>query len=403
MTVSHWRRASTRADRLECDALVIGAGVCGVSAAIAFARAGLHTLVIDRGPVAGGASSRNAGFLMRGAADHYADAIRLYGHGLAKTLWRWTEENLAGLRGEGCETLPSYRRIPSALLALNDGQARELREAEGLLRADGFNIGWAESSIGPFGPDSAFKAGGVLGALVNPDDASVNPVELVELLAAKARASGATIFENREVFGVEGDDEGATVRSADLVIRARRVLICLNAYAPLLIPELAGIITPRRGQMIALDGTGLRLDASYYANHGSEYFRSSADGTVVVGGCRTYFADREVGFEDTTTSYVQSALETFAARALGIDGAPAVRARLKARWAGTMGFSPDGLPLVGPVDDLGASARYGANVWFCGGFTGHGMSMGYRTAQSAVEGMLEGKPTPLPMRRVRGG
>jgi glycine/D-amino acid oxidase-like deaminating enzyme len=57
--------------------------------------------------------------------------------------------------------------------------------------------------------------------------------------------------------------------------------------------------------------------------------------------------------------------------------------RVVARWAGTMGFSPDGMPLVGPV---GASD----SVWFCGGFTGHGMSLAYRTGAGAVAAMLDG-------------
>lgn len=55
---------------------------------------------------------------------------------------------------------------------------------------------------------------------------------------------------------------------------------------------------------------------------------------------------------------------------------------ITARWSGTMGFSPDGMPMIGQV--------LGDRVWFCGGFTGHGMSLGFRTAQAAVDAMLGG-------------
>jgi len=67
---------------------------------------------------------------------------------------------------------------------------------------------------------------------------------------------------------------------------------------------------------------------------------------------------------------------------------------ITARWAGTMGFSPDGLPLIGPVG--GASSP-----WFCGGFTGHGMSMGYQAAHEAVDAMLEGREPMFSIDRVR--
>ncbi|MEO1279335.1 MAG: hypothetical protein AAFV77_10305, partial [Planctomycetota bacterium] len=50
---------------------------------------------------------------------------------------------------------------------------------------------------------------------------------------------------------------------------------------------------------------------------------------------------------------------------------------------GTMGFSPDGMPLVGPISEDGS-------VWFCGGFTGHGMSLAYRTSAGAVTALLDG-------------
>lgn len=398
MTIPHWRFAPNP-DVVHTDAIVVGAGICGVAAALALERRGLRVAVVERGAVASGASGRNAGFLMRGAADHYADAIRLYGRERARAVWKWTEDNLADLRREGIEDLPSYRRVPSCLLALSEKQAEELTRSAALLREDGFEVEWVTD-----GDDSVFgnRGSGVLGALVNPNDASINPIHLVRHLAGKLCG---TIHENEPVLAIEPhaaggsrDGELVAVRTPARVFVAPRVLLATNAYAPLLIPSLSALVTPRRGQMFALrnapDAEGrrpLRLAYSYYANHGSEYLRQTADGTVVIGGCRTYFAGREIGYEDTTTDWVQRALEAFAARLLG----PAFSAAdITTRWSGVMGFSPDGLPLVGPLPEFPAG-----NVWFCGAFTGHGMSMGFRTATAAVAGMVDGLPCPFEMSR----
>ena len=397
MTVSHWRRAASVPEPLDCELCIIGAGVCGVSAAIEAQDRGIRTVILERHTLASGASSRNAGFLMRGAADHYADAVSLYGREQARLVWKWTEENLALLRATGIESLASYRKVPSVLLALNEAQEQELQSSARLLREDGFDAGWMTE-----GTDAAWRLGRdrLRAGLVNPNDASVNPVEMMRHLASKLTTP---IRENQEVYAIESGgssspDVPVTVRTASATVRAQRVLMCTNAYAGLLAPALAPLVTPRRGQMFALrpnPGAGpLRLDASYYANHGSEYFRQTHDGTIVVGGCRTYFARHEVGYEDRTTEEVQSALETFAGSLLGSEW------EVIARWSGTMGFSPDGLPLVGPLDDQRP------NVWFCGGFTGHGMSMGFRTAKLAVEAMFAGErahPNPFPLSRVRGG
>lgn len=389
MTVPHWRRSSSPR-RVECDAVVVGAGIAGVSAALEFQRRGLSVRVVERCGLAAGASSRNAGFLMRGCADHYADATRLYGRERARALWKLTEDNLAALRSEGATALASFRETPSALLALDDAQAEALRSAAAMLAEDGFTAPWITR-----GADAAWRSGRVRGALINPGDASVNPWDLMRLLAGKLNTP---VNESHEVDGVEPVGERVEVRTADTVFVAPRVLVCTNAYGPLLFPSLERLITARRGQMLALrfaSPAAARLDASYYFNHGSEYFRQTPDGTIVFGGCRTYVAEREIGHDDRVTPWVQEPIERWAHDLLGHAGA----FEITARWAGIMGFSPDGLPLTGPIPGVDTARQ---RIWFCGGFTGHGMSMGHLTARRTAAAMLGDGQTDFAIGRAQG-
>ncbi len=404
MTVSHWRRTHPAA-RVECDVAVIGSGICGISAALHLQRRGLHVEVLERGTTACGASTRNAGFLMRGAADNYKLAIEEYGRDLAKALWRITEENLEGLRSEGIASLESVRNIPSVLLALESDELAELQASLQLLREDGFDVAWMDA-----GNDSLWR--GVshgattrpLGALVNPNDASCHSWHVLSFLAKKLERP---VREHQEVVRIAMASDGRRValRTTDLEVHADRVLVCTNAYASLLLPQFEGVVTPRRGQMIAYrPGSGFALNASYYANRGSEYFRQTWDGTLVIGGCRTYHVALEVGFEDRLTPWVQGDIERFAR---SIFGTQMDAMQIIARWSGTMGFSPDGLPLVGPVSASMPSGGGGGaghweqgRVWFCGGFTGHGMSLAYRVSRLAIEAMLDAKPNPLPLSRA---
>lgn len=387
MSVSHWHRALP-ADEFRADAVVVGAGICGIAAATALQRRGLHVEVLDRGSAGSGASSRNAGFLMRGAADNYAAAVRLFGRDRARLLWRWTEDNLADLRREGIDTLPSYRAVPSCLLAYDPGEAAELRESLALLREDGFAAEWLDQ-----GDDAPWRSRALrpLGGLLNPGDAAINPVEMLRFLSSRLDRPVREGAEAAAIAAASGD--AVRLLTTRGVFITPRLLICTNAYAGTLLPSLADAVTPRRGQMLALHHPGLRLDYSYYANHGYEYFRQAADGALVFGGCRKRFADTEVGCDDRPTAPVQRAIESFAAAVLDLDPS---KLNITARWAGTMGFSPDGLPLIGPVSgDSPAGA-----VWFCGGFTGHGMSMAWRSAHAAVAAMLDGAPTPFPLARL---
>ncbi|MBC7835659.1 MAG: FAD-binding oxidoreductase [Phycisphaerales bacterium] len=391
MTTSHWRRSASP-EPIVCDALVVGAGVCGVSAALHLERRGLNVRIIDRDRLCSGASGRNAGFLMRGAADNYAAGIRAYGRDTARALWKLTEDNLAGLRAEGIESLPNYQRVPSVLLAISEEEHDQLRESLTLLHEDGLAAGWVDRSSGT---DTVWQRNAALGGLVNPNDAACHPVELVAHLASKFAHP---VLEHQEALAISPSGRDLTVRTSDFSIHTSHVLICTNAYAQLLLPSFASLVSPRRGQMLAIRPGNRRLDASYYAHHGSEYFRQTLDGTIVVGGCRTYHAHDEVGYEDLTTPAVQSDIERFAAQILGADRDNPLE--VIARWSGTMGFSPDGLPLVGPIGGGGGDeADRAGRVWFCGGFTGHGMSMAYRTAQLAIAAMLDGADNPFPIDR----
>lgn len=384
MTVPLWRRAA-HPSTLRCDTLILGGGITGVAAALALERAGVDALIIERGEIASGASGRNAGYLMRGAADNYAAAVREWGRDAAKNLWKWTENNLAMLRAEGIESIPTYRRVPSCLLALAADEEQEIRKSERLLREDGFEVSIVDS-----GKDSVWRSGRARVGLINPNDATCNPHDLLRFLAGKLNRPPAT---HREITHLKVTGSGARAWTADTLIESRRVLVCLNAFSPLMFPAVHDLIAPKRGQMLAFRTGSPIFDYSYYSNHGSEYYRQATPDTAILGGWRKHFAAAEVGYEERTTPEVQQGLESFAASLLGapID--------VTARWAGTMGFTPDGLPLIGPIDERGAPAARDSPIWLCAGYTGHGMSMAFKAANEAVAAMLARTPPPFPISR----
>jgi gamma-glutamylputrescine oxidase len=375
MTVSLWRR-SGRLGTIDCECAIIGAGIMGISCATALERRGIDALIIDKGGIGAGASTRNAGFLMRGAADNYAAGIRDWGRDLARFVWKLTEDNLAMLRREGIQALPGYRSVPSCLLALTSEEADELRESARLMREDGFDVSIAES-----GKDAAWRSGKVICGLMNPGDGACNSHEVLIHLAAKLRRPP-MLHQEVASLTIESPDR-IRITTQDAIIRARRAIIATNAYTPLLLPRLGELILPKRGQILAFKTASPMFDCSYYANHGGEYFRQPTPDTAIIGGWRRHFADTEVGYDDRTTEGIQRGLESFITQFVPspLD--------VVARWSGVMGFTPDGLPLVGPIDASGSRAER-SPLWLAAGCTGHGMSMFFRTAHLAVESLLDG-------------
>jgi len=368
VTVSYWQDQG--ADNIvEYDVCVVGAGIVGLYLARLLVGQGQRVCVLEARHVAAGASGRNAGMVLTGTAYYYHEALERYGRELAREIWELTRHNRDIARGLSEEFGTPWEQRGSLLLALDDTEAEDLERAADAMREDGIPAQFTHKDP----TKRHFHA-----AIVQPEDAGIHPVMFAQGLAA---SSGADLYEQSEVFAFEEmPGGGMEVRSGTVTVRCRVVALCTNAYAPLMHPYFEGKVMPTRGQILCTEPLNVvLLNTLCYADYGYEYFRQLADGRLVVGGWRHHFREIEVGYEDRTTPEVQDGLQGFLARYFP----EAANARITHRWAGTMGFSADGIPLVGALPDLPA-------VYFAVGFTGHGLGFGLATAERLAAHILLG-------------
>ena len=152
--------------------------------------------------------------------------------------------------------------------------------------------------------------------------------------------------------------------------RAGCVILATNGYTSQLVPQVP--IQPTRAQMLASDPVPSRVcDLPTYSHHGYRYWRQVGSGEVLIGGWRDTSMDTEIGFDDEPTPGIQAHLDAHLHRL-------SPTATVKQRWAGTMGFTKSGLPLVGPVEGM-------KNVYVCAGYNGHGMGFAFMSAKQLVE------------------
>src|SRR5437660_376861 len=145
MSTPYWRRPSERypgALPEHAEVLVIGGGITGVSLLHHLRARGMEGVLVERAYIASGASGRNAGFLLAGVADSYADAVRTYGRSRASDIWHMTLENHAtmteAVKGEDV----GHRRLGSAILASGEEEAARLAESAQLPGEAGFEARW---------------------------------------------------------------------------------------------------------------------------------------------------------------------------------------------------------------------------------------------------------------------
>jgi gamma-glutamylputrescine oxidase len=189
----------------EPDVAVVGGGITGCSCALALAEADLRVRLYDAREIAGGASGRNGGFALRGAAAPYPVMVESLGRAQAGELWRWTEralDDLAELAGD------AFRRTGSLRLAADEEERVELEQEYEALRADGFAVEWREELAPQL--DGRFPA-----ALRHPDDGVLQPARLVRRLARRAAQAGVEICEHTRVGSVAETEAAQVVVATD--------------------------------------------------------------------------------------------------------------------------------------------------------------------------------------------
>ena len=334
------------------DILVIGGGIAGIALMHHLERRRFSAVLVESRHLAFGASGRNAGFLLAGVADCYSEALRIFGRSKAREVWQITDENHDRMIEAVAGVDVGHRRTGSATFASGDEERARLEESAQLLVDDGFAARWDGSR------------------LLNPRDGEVNPAAVVGALAGRLRQG--VIREGVAITSLAPSGEEVTARAGESECRAGVVVLATNGYTSLLLPQVK--IQPTRAQMLASAPLARSVcDMPTYSHFGYRYWRQLASGEVLIGGWRDTSLDSEVGYDDQPTDQIQEHLEH---KLSELDPG----AEVTNRWAGIMGFTQTGLPLVGPVDGM-------RNVYTCAGFNGHGMGFAFMSAKQLVESL----------------
>lgn len=362
--------------------VVVGGGLLGVSAAYHLAVAGMRPVLVEAGVPGAGASGRSAGMLVPGFAVPYPYAVSMLGPDTARDQYRRTVENVALVRD-----LTDRERIDCALtldgiltLGLGDAQCAAGRMLAGALRADGFDVRVVErDEVGEFiGTPVADDVGG---GLFQADAGSVDAGRLVAGLAAAARGHGARVVSGVTVRSITAAGGRIELETSTGVVSSASAVLALNAWTPALVPQLAPLITPARAQMLAYDPIEqvFRVPVTAAVTEHGEYWRQLPGGEIVVGGRR----DLDTGFattEQAPTEDVQRGVEQVLPALFPRLRLPAVRAR----WAGAMALTSDGLPVAGPVPEI-------PGAWFSVGCNGHGLAFAASLGRSLAEAVVHGR------------
>lgn len=377
--LSFWERDAL----LEYDYIVVGSGIVGLSTAIAL-RARRRTasiLVVERGLLPTGASTKNAGFACYGSLSEVLSDIERNDADTALALIENRVRGLQMLRQRLGDTAIGYEEHGGYELLFEEGQryidsVDEVNQVlEPVLGERYFSV--CQNLIPTFG----FNTHRVQSLIAAPREGQIHTGKMMRALADYARNCGIAVMTGAEVLSIEPGGSGVLVElrgcasSLGLVLRAEQVAVCANAWASTLLPNLC--VKPGRGQVLLTTPIAeLGFQGVFHFHEGFYYFRN-IDSRVLFGGGRNLAIEEEETRTLATTERIQGVLEELL-RDVILPGKPF---EIEMRWAGIMAFSENKLPIVKQVAS-GVTVGFGCN--------GMGVALGSAIGQQTAEAMVEG-------------
>lgn len=381
MSTSFWLDRTPTQKQRSYDAVIVGAGISGLSTAYWLNQEDptLKIAIIEKSRLAFGASGRNAGFVTCGSVEHFNRMINKHGLEQATAIWRFAQENLRLLKEKIIQDQANaltFEQNGAYSLAAQANELEELKTTAGIMSQLSIRTQvLSESEVA-----ARVGARGFVGGIKYLDDASINPVALVEQLRRKVQAD---LFEGVEASAIlNGEDNTRILKTDNGDFQAPMILLNLNGFSSTLHPWFSDKIYATRGQCLMFEKVPRFMDAPCYANFYLDYFRQLPSGELLIGGFRQIEKETEVGYSDHITEPIQKALYNFVSQHLPqFKNSPITH-----RWSGIMGFARDGEPMVGSIPD-------DPQIFFAGGYTAHGIGLAFHTTKCLVD-LIYGRPIP---------
>lgn len=337
----------------EADAIVVGGGLHGCSAALQLALRRRRVLLLERRHLGRHASGINAGGVRTLGRD--LEEVPLSVQGMA--LWH----RMRDLVGDDC----GFTACGQVKVAESAAELAQLEQRARAVR----DLGFEHERI----VDAAelrrrvpALARHCVGGMVVDGDGAADPYRTTLAFGARARAAGVEIREDESVDGIECKADSWLVVGARGRYRAPVVVNAAGAWAGR-IASLVGdgfALRTRASMMMVTERMPPFVGPVLSAVGRPLSFKQSAAGTVIIGGGQQGRADLE-----REQAWVKVANLARSAQAVAALFPLMREVRIVRTWCGIEAETPDRLPII----DLSPSAPGIVHVF---GFSGHGFQLG---------------------------
>ncbi len=347
--ISYWEQQSF----LHYDHIIIGSGIVGLSTAIelksVFPKHSI--LILERGLLPTGASSRNAGFACMGSVTELLDDMKNSAEEDVVALFAQRKNGLLRLRNRLGDNAIDYKEEGSFEL-IDQSNIVVLESIEYLNKLlapvtgkDAFQL--ASDKIDTFG----FNKNNVAQLIQNNLEGSLDTGKMLRALIRLALSLDIEIKTGATVTSFEEKNNSVTVlladafRNSEISLSCQSLVLCTNAFTKELLPDVD--VRPGRGQVLITKPIGhLPFKGIFHLEEGYYYFRT-IENRVLFGGGRNLDFDKEATTSFDLNMDIQNVLD----EKLRTIILPNIKFEIDMRWTGIMAFGPTKQPIVKAFSD----------------------------------------------------
>lgn len=374
---SYWEQQSFT----QYDHIIIGAGIVGLSVAIELREKfpGESILILERGMMSTGASSRNAGFACMGSVTELLADLQTDSEAEVLALFEARKKGLEILRTRLGDERIDFAQNGSHEL-IDDSKINALEQLDYLnhllapiTQKPAFRP--ANERISEFG----FSASFTKALIENTCEGELNTGKMLRALTDLALDKNIEIKTNASVSHFEETERAVQVFVPDNIrkenwnLNCRQLYICTNAFTAQLLPKEE--VIPGRGQvLITKPISGLKFKGIFHMDDGFYYFRE-IENRVLFGGGRHLDFETERTTEMGLNETIQNKLEEILATII----LPETEFTIEQRWSGIMAFGQTKTPVV---------KAFSSRVYGAFRMGGMGVALGSNVAKTLINNLV---------------
>lgn len=338
MTLSYWEKDAWFTD---VDFCVVGSGIVGLSCALQLKKDYplAKILVLERGVLPNGASTKNAGFACFGSVSEILSDLK--SHSESEVF------NLVKLRYQGLQLLRENLGDDAIGFRNYGGYEVFLKKDPILFEKCLSHLKYVNEFLEPIFEKNVFKVSqdrfnfrnSFNELILNSFEGQVNVGKMMQNLLQKVQSLGVIILNNIEVKAIENSAEKVILRLRDMEFQAKHVFVATNAFSRQLID--VEIEAARNQVLITEPIKNLSLKGTFHLEEGYFYFRNVGS-RILLGGGRHLNKKGETTDKFSTTSEIQNALEDLLKDTILSKH----KFEIEQRWSGILGIGQKKKPIL---------------------------------------------------------